>query len=79
MFRVLGYVPVHSMVTENAEHNAFTIYGGQHPITVSAGTTAEKILWLAEFARAVADIKLRPPAQLSMGMFNKIGKFFNII
>lgn len=56
-----------SLLTENAEHNAFVIFGGQKAITVSAGTTAEKTLWLAELSKAAADIKTRPHLQLSMG------------
>lgn len=35
MFKILGHVPVRSMLTENAEHNAFIIFGGQKAITVS--------------------------------------------
>lgn len=66
-FKVLGHVPVRSLLTENAEHNAFVIFGGQKAITVSAGTTAEKTLWLAELSRASADLKTRPHLQLSMG------------
>ncbi|XP_030078798.1 FERM, ARHGEF and pleckstrin domain-containing protein 1 isoform X2 [Drosophila hydei] len=60
-FRILGHVPVRSLLTENAEHNTFSIFGGQCAITVSAGTTAEKTLWLAELSKAAADIKNRPP------------------
>lgn len=33
-FKILGHVPVRSMLTENAEHNAFIIFGGQRAITV---------------------------------------------
>lgn len=66
-FKILGHVPVRSMLTENAEHNAFIIFGGQRAITVSAGTTAEKTLWLAELSKAATDIKNRPHVQLSMG------------
>ncbi|KAH8418522.1 hypothetical protein KR009_011306, partial [Drosophila setifemur] len=60
-FRILGHVPVRSLLTENAEHNTFSIFGGQCAITVSAGTTAEKTLWLAELSKAATDIKNRPP------------------
>lgn len=66
-FRVLGHVPVRSLITENAEHNTFIIFGGHSAITVSAGTTAEKTLWLAELAKASADIKSKPPTQLTFG------------
>lgn len=34
---------------------------------VSAGTTAEKTLWLAELSKAATDIKSRPHVQLTMG------------
>ncbi|KAH8407809.1 hypothetical protein KR215_001744, partial [Drosophila sulfurigaster] len=60
-FRILGHVPVRSLLTENAEHNTFSIFGGQCAITVSAGTTAEKTLWLAELSKAAADIKSKAP------------------
>lgn len=60
-FRILGHVPVRSLLTENAEHNTFSIFGGQCAITVSAGTTAEKTLWLAELSKAASDIKNKPP------------------
>lgn len=43
------------------------IFGGQRAITVSAGTTAEKTLWLAELAKASSDAKTRPHVQLAMG------------
>lgn len=66
-FKILGHVPVRSLLTENAEHNAFTIFGGQRAITVSSSTTAEKTLWLAELAQASADIKSRPHVQLPLG------------
>ncbi|XP_004529222.1 FERM, ARHGEF and pleckstrin domain-containing protein 2 isoform X2 [Ceratitis capitata] len=65
-FRIFGHVPVRSLLTENAEHNTFSIFGGQCAITVSAGTTAEKTLWLAELSKAAADIKNKPPAQLTL-------------
>ncbi|KAH8407753.1 hypothetical protein KR222_000224 [Zaprionus bogoriensis] len=60
-FRILGHVPVRSLLTENSEHNTFSIFGGQCAITVSAGTTAEKTLWLAELSKAASDMKNRPP------------------
>ncbi|XP_059620168.1 FERM, ARHGEF and pleckstrin domain-containing protein 2 isoform X2 [Phlebotomus argentipes] len=66
-FKILGHVPLRSLLTENAEHNAFVIFGGQRAITVSAGTTAEKTLWLAELAKASTDAKMRPHVQLAMG------------
>lgn len=66
-FKVLGHVPLRSLITENAEHNGFMIFGGQKVITVSAGTTAEKTLWLAELAKASAEIKSKPHVQLSLG------------
>ncbi|KAI9579259.1 hypothetical protein GQX74_004731 [Glossina fuscipes] len=65
-FRILGHVPVRSLLTENAEHNTFSIFGGQCAITVSAGTTAEKTLWLAELSKAAADIKSKPHTQLTL-------------
>lgn len=67
LFKILGHVPVRSLLTENAEHNAFIIYGGQRAITVSTSTTAEKTLWLAELARASYDIKNKPHIQLQLG------------
>lgn len=73
-FKILGHVPVRSMLTENSEHNAFIIFGGQRAITVSAGTTAEKTLWLAELAKAVADIKGKPHTHLSMGSLRNCSK-----
>lgn len=33
-FKILGHVPVRSLLTESAEHNTFVIYGGQRAITV---------------------------------------------
>ena len=66
-FKVLGHVPVRSLLTENAEHNAFIIFGGQRSITVSAGTTAEKTLWLDELTKAAAAIKYKAQTQLTFG------------
>ncbi|XP_058060757.1 FERM, ARHGEF and pleckstrin domain-containing protein 2 isoform X2 [Anopheles bellator] len=63
-FKVLGHVPVRSLLTENAEHNAFVIFGGQRAITVSAGTTVEKTLWLDELAKAANALKYKPQTQL---------------
>jgi FERM/RhoGEF/pleckstrin domain protein 2 len=54
-------------LTENAEHNAFIIFGGQRSITVSAGTTAEKTLWLDELTKAAAAMKYKPQTQLTFG------------
>ncbi|XP_055548318.1 FERM, ARHGEF and pleckstrin domain-containing protein 2 isoform X3 [Wyeomyia smithii] len=65
-FKVLGHVPVRALLTENAEHNAFVIFGGQRAITVSAGTTAEKTLWLEELTKAAANVKHKPQTQLPM-------------
>lgn len=65
-FKVLGHIAVRSLLTENAEHNAFVIFGGQKSITVSAGTTAEKNLWLAELSHAAQEIKNRPHMQLAI-------------
>lgn len=67
LFKILGHVPVRSLLTENAEHNTFIIFGGQRAITVSTGTTAEKTLWLAELSKASMDIKSKPHIQLSFG------------
>lgn len=67
LFKILGHVPVRSLLTENAEHNTFIIFGGQRAITVSTSTTAEKILWLAELSKASTDIKSRPHIQLALG------------
>jgi FERM, RhoGEF and pleckstrin domain protein 2 len=68
-FKVLGYVPVRSLLTENSEHNAFVIFGGQQrAITVSAGTTVEKVLWLEELQKATLLLKNKPQvAQLAFG------------
>uniref|UniRef100_A0A2M4BAU9 FERM, ARHGEF and pleckstrin domain-containing protein 1 n=1 Tax=Anopheles marajoara TaxID=58244 RepID=A0A2M4BAU9_9DIPT len=63
-FKVLGHVPVRSLLTENAEHNAFVIFGGQRALTVSAGTTIEKTLWLEELAKAANSLKYKPQTQL---------------
>lgn len=60
-FKVLGHVPVRSLLTENAEHNAFVIFGGGISITVSAGTTFEKNLWMDELQKAAASLKYRTP------------------
>lgn len=60
-FKVLGHVPVRSLLTENAEHNAFVIFGGGISITVSAGTTFEKNLWMDELQQAAANLKYRAP------------------
>lgn len=73
-FKILGHVPLRSLITENAEHNAFLIYGGQRAITVSAGTTAEKTLWLAELSKASAEIKSKPHVQLSLGTLKNCSK-----
>lgn len=69
-FKVLGHVPVRSLLTENSEHNSFVIYGGGTSITVSAGTTCEKNLWLEELEKAATLLKYRAP-QLQSG-FNGI-------
>jgi len=60
-FKVLGHVPVRSLLTENAEHNAFVIFGGGISITVSAGTTFEKNLWMEELQKAAARLKYKAP------------------
>lgn len=73
-FRILGYVPVRSLQTENAEHNTFTIFGGQRAISVSATTTAEKNLWMAELSKASAEIKHRPHVQLLIGSLKNCSK-----
>lgn len=65
-FHILGHVPVRSLLTENAEQNMFSIFGGQSAIAVSATTTAEKTLWLAELAKAAADLKSKPHTQLTL-------------
>lgn len=79
-FKILGHVPVRSLLTENAEHNTFIIFGGQSAITVSAGTTAEKTLWLAELSKATADIKTKPPSstQLTYGSLKNCSKYSNL-
>lgn len=78
-FKILGHVPLRSLITENAEHNAFIIYGGQKAITVSAGTTAEKTLWLAELAKASTEIKSKPHVQLSLGTLKNCSMYSNSI
>lgn len=76
-FRILGHVPVRSLLTENAEHNTFSIFGGQCAITVSAGTTAEKTLWLAELSKAASDIKNKPPnMQLQLTTLKNCSEYF---
>lgn len=75
MFKILGFVPVRSLLTENAEHNAFIIFGGHRAITVSTSTTAEKTLWLAELAKATADIKNKPHVQLALGSLNNCSEY----
>lgn len=79
LFKILGHVPLRSLLTENAEHNTFIIFGGQRAITVSAGTTAEKILWLAELAKASNDIKCKPHVQLSFGTLKNCSKFYILV
>lgn len=74
MFKILGHVPVRSLLTENAEHNTFIIFGGTRAITVSTGTTGEKILWLAELAKASADIKTKPHVQLTLSTLKNCSK-----
>lgn len=66
-FKVLGLVPIRSLLTENAEHNAFVIFGGGISITVSAGTTFEKNLWMEELQKAAANLKYKTP-QLQAGL-----------
>lgn len=66
-FKILGHVPVRSLLTENAEHNAFVIFGGSKAITVSASTTLEKSLWLNELTKAATELKTKPHVQLSFG------------
>lgn len=75
-FRILGHVPVRSLLTENAEHNTFSIFGGQCVITVSAGTTAEKTLWLAELSKSAADIRNKPPTQLTLASLKNCSEYF---
>lgn len=65
-FKVLGHLPVRSLLTENAEHNAFVIFGGGISITVSAGTTFEKNIWMDELQKAAANLKHKTP-QLQSG------------
>lgn len=60
-FKVLGHVPVRSLLTENSEHNAFVIFGGGISITVSAGTTFEKNLWMDELQKSASNLKYRAP------------------
>lgn len=78
-FKILGHVALRSLITENAEHNTFIIYGGQKAITVSAGTTAEKTLWLAELSKASAEIKSKPHVQLNLGTLKSCSEFHNKI
>lgn len=73
-FKVLGHVPLRSLLTENSEHNAFVIFGGQRSITVSAGTTAEKLLWLEELQKVAANIKHKPQTQLTIGSIKNCSK-----
>lgn len=78
-FKILGHVAIRSLITENAEHNTFIIYGGQKAITVSAGTTSEKTLWLAELSKASTEIKSKPHVQLNLGTLKNCSKYFEII
>lgn len=74
-FKVLGHVPVRSLLTENAEHNAFVIFGGGISVTVSAGTTFEKNLWMDELQKAAANLKHRAPQlQASFGGLKNCSK-----
>lgn len=75
---MLGHVALRSLITENSEHNTFIIYGGQKAITVSAGTTAEKTLWLAELAKASTEIKSKPHVQINLGTLKNCSKFMRI-
>lgn len=75
-FKVLGHVPVRSLLTENAEHNAFVIFGGQRSITVSAGTTAEKTLWLDELQRAATNLKQKTQLQIPFSGMKCFSEFF---
>lgn len=63
-FKVLGHVPVRSLLTENGEHNSFTIFAGGLSWTLSAGTTYEKNIWIEELKNAAANLKYKSP-QLS--------------
>lgn len=45
-------------------------------LQVSAGTTAEKTLWLAELSKAATDIKNKPHVQLSMGTLKNCSKYW---
>lgn len=74
-FKVLGHVPVRALLTENAEHNAFVIFGGQRAITVSAGTPAEKTLWLEELTKAAANVKHKPQTQLPLVSIKYCSKY----
>lgn len=60
------------MQTENSEHNSFVIFGGHRMITVSAGTTAEKWLWLAELDKVR---KGKLDTQLEVGSLRNYSKF----
>lgn len=60
-FKVLGHVPVRSLLTENGEHNSFTIFAGGISWTLSAGTTHEKNLWMDELQKAAANLKHKSP------------------
>jgi FERM, RhoGEF and pleckstrin domain protein 2 len=63
-FKVLGHVPVRSLLTENGEHNSFTVYAGGISLTLSSGTPFEKTLWIEELQKAAANLKFKSP-QLS--------------
>lgn len=78
-FKVLGHVPVRSLLIENAEHNAFLIFGGGISITVSAGTTFEKNLWMDELQKAAANLKYKTPQlQSNLGGMKCCSKLANI-
>jgi FERM, RhoGEF and pleckstrin domain protein 2 len=60
-FKVLGHVPVRSLLTENGEHNSFTIFAGGLHWTISAGTTYEKNIWIDELMNAASNLKYKSP------------------
>lgn len=74
-FKVLGHVPVRSLLTENGEHNSFTIFAGGLNWTLSAGTTYEKNIWIEELKNAAANLKYKSPQLSGFSGIKSCSKF----
>lgn len=76
-FKVLGHIPVRSLLTENGEHNSFTIFAGGVSWTLSAGTTYEKNIWIDELKDAATNLKYKSPQLTGFSGIKCCSKFLD--